>query len=384
MSIIASAAFQGSANSSELLPMKTAPLHARPWHSDFMQAVFVSTAVVACLTGLLAACRSHKRDDSPSDLRYSITDCLISSDGRHALLTYRRADERREGLHYVLATVDLTQSVADFVAVPSVSQPSRLARTSRDAALVVDASGQTALHDVISGKTLVTKSTCLPHNHPAYVAQSPDGRLVVTWDTNRLVAFDVVKREIRWQREGSEVTCAVFHPHAGLFAACQNKVVQLSLESGAIVRTLANRNERIRQMALDGRGAAIAWLDWAGAIEVCRVRDGKSMWIQRSHGGETLPATHRASVYSGVLAFSEDGRYLATCAYEGEWVIAVWNVKSGDRLKSLRGHDKVVNGATFLRDGTLASWATDGTLRLWNVKRGAVRRILSARELVTG
>ena len=91
--------------------------------------------------------------------------------------------------------------------------------------------------------------------------------------------------------------------------------------------------------------------------------------------------THRPVQYARVLAFSSDGRYLATAAREGEWVLAIWSTRTGVRVRTLRGHDGTINGAVFLPDGSLASWSTDGTLRLWNVRRGAVRRIFRAQEL---
>jgi WD40 repeat protein len=82
-----------------------------------------------------------------------------------------------------------------------------------------------------------------------------------------------------------------------------------------------------------------------------------------------------------VLAFSSDGGYLATAAHEGEWVLGIWNTKTGARVRTLRGHDDTINGAAFLPDGSLASWSADGTLRLWNVQRGAIRRVFHAQEL---
>ena len=89
---------------------------------------------------------------------------------------------------------------------------------------------------------------------------------------------------------------------------------------------------------------------------------------------------HRPTTFGRVLSFSTDGRYLVTSAREGEWVLALWNAETGARLKTLRGHDKTINGAAFLPDRSLVSWSADGTLRFWNVQRGAIRRILRIQE----
>jgi WD40 repeat protein len=195
--------------------------------------------------------------------------------------------------------------------------------------------------------------------------------------------FDVRENRVRWQREGSGWECVALHPQAGLFAAFGGRIVQLDLATGVIVRTIAQPNECIRAVAVEPRGGLIAWLDDAGGIEVRRLNDSRQLWVQKSHGGQTLPETHRPTMFANVLQFSADGRYLVTSANEGEWVLAVWNVKSGSRQKTLRGHDHVVNGARFLPDGTLASWGRDGTLRVWDLKRGVARRVFSLNRLTS-
>jgi WD40 repeat protein len=62
-------------------------------------------------------------------------------------------------------------------------------------------------------------------------------------------------------------------------------------------------------------------------------------------------------------------------------VLAIWNATTGVRVKTLQGHDDTINGAAFLPDGSLVSWSADGTLRLWNVRRGVVRRVFPAHRL---
>jgi sugar lactone lactonase YvrE len=355
----------------------------RPWHSDFSRALFLSTAVVVLWTGLLTAFRSHKSAIPVAQDPCRITHCLVSNDGRHALLTFWQSDERRTALRYGLARMDLSPGSSEFTLLPTNTGPRRMARHPQGAAFVLEADGCLSLCDLATGAPRAMKSTRLALGCPDYVALSPDGRYLIAWDTFRLVVVDLDKDEIRWQYEGSQVTAAVFHPTAGLLAARRGQIVELSLESGAVVRVIAEREERIRLLAVDARGVHLAWLDWEGGLELCQLSDGRSLWAHRSHAAAILPPTHRPRMYGNVLAFSPDGRYLATSALEGEWVVAVWNAPTGERLRSLRGHDDVIHGATFLPDGSLASWGSDGTFRIWNVKRGAVRRILSARELLT-
>jgi WD40 repeat protein len=248
-------------------------------------------------------------------------------------------------------------------------------------AMVVSTSGDVSLRDVVSGNPLDGGSFRVPGGCPSYLANSPDGRYLVAWDICQLRVFDIAENALRWQCEGSEASCVAYHPQAGLVVARGDEIVELSLETGTVLRRLLRHTEQIRHLTFDAAGDRLAFLDWRGGIKLCRVRDGASLWHQKFHGAGTLPATHRPILYSPVLSFSADGHHLVTCAYEGEWVLAIWDTKRGERLRTLRGHDQVINGAAFLPDGTLASWSSDGTFRLWNVKRSVVRRIITPLEL---
>jgi WD40 repeat protein len=218
-----------------------------------------------------------------------------------------------------------------------------------------------------------------PTRRPDELASSVDGQTIVTREGGRLQVFDVQQNAIRWQR-AKDVECFVLHPRWGLFVALRGEIAQLSLETGAVLRTIVRTSLPVRLLACDPAGASLAWLDDDGAIEVRSLADGKLCWRHEAHAGRTLPASHRPTTFGRVLSFSTDGRYLVTSAREGEWVLALWNAETGARLKTLRGHDKAINGAAFLPDRSLVSWSADGTLRFWNVQRGAIRRILRIQE----
>jgi WD40 repeat protein len=101
---------------------------------------------------------------------------------------------------------------------------------------------------------------------------------------------------------------------------------------------------------------------------------------------------HRSGILS--VAISPDGKLGAsgscgrfitnddsglTCV-EGE--LFIWDLNSGERIKSLTGHEGTVMSVTFSSDGLqLLSGATDNTLILWDVESGnVVRRFPSCDE----
>ena len=68
-----------------------------------------------------------------------------------------------------------------------------------------------------------------------------------------------------------------------------------------------------------------------------------------------------------VVAFSPDGRLLAS----GSWdkTVIVWDVGTGERVRTLEGHTGPVRSVAFSPDGRLlASGSLDGTVILWGVR----------------
>jgi serine/threonine protein kinase/dipeptidyl aminopeptidase/acylaminoacyl peptidase len=106
--------------------------------------------------------------------------------------------------------------------------------------------------------------------------------------------------------------------------------------------------------------------------------DGKVRVIDLATGQELWPAQKAAEDYVMALAFSPDGRILASGAGTADPVIRLWAVGSGQELGRLEGHGNAVTALMFWADGkTLASASEDQTIRLWDVTDPAKGRPLS-------
>ncbi|MDE0681276.1 MAG: sigma-70 family RNA polymerase sigma factor [Candidatus Poribacteria bacterium] len=85
---------------------------------------------------------------------------------------------------------------------------------------------------------------------------------------------------------------------------------------------------------------------------------------------------HKGEIWE--MAFSPDGKILATWSWEWESPIHLWDVETGARLHNFVGEARDnVNSMAFSPDGnTLASPLDNGTIRLWNTQTGELSRIL--------
>lgn len=357
-------------------------MHQGPsdWRTNFATALTLSTAAVVVFTVLLALVGVPPPVVYLSDQSCCIMSCVVSEDGQSVLLMYRKPREGGKPPRNGLALLNLDEPGDSLQAIPTCGEPWRLTRLGSRTCYATDGGKRTVLRSVDSGKGSSSADVILPMSRPAELAASADGKTLVALVMERLQVLDAGQQSVRWRLE-EEIECFAFDERCGLFAALGCRIVELSPVNGAVLRTIATLCHRARTLAVSPDGKSLAWLDWNGEIGMLRVGSGKQLWTQADHAASSLPASHRPTDYARFLAFSSDGRYLATAACEGEWVLAVWNARTGVRTRTLRGHDGTISGAAFLPGGSLASWGADGTLRLWNVRRGAIRRIFRTQAL---
>jgi WD40 repeat protein len=138
-----------------------------------------------------------------------------------------------------------------------------------------------------------------------------------------------------------------------------------------LVNTLAGHSKMVRSVAISPDGQTLV----SGS-------DDKTIKVWNLHSGELLKTLtgHLSSWFLGVsvvcVAISPDGQMLVSGA--GDKTIKVWNLHSGELLKTLTGHSKTVNSVAISPNGqTLVSVSDDETIWVWNLHSGELLRTLT-------
>jgi WD40 repeat protein len=208
---------------------------------------------------------------------------------------------------------------------------------------------------------------------------------ILAWRTRQ--SAERLKREKREAEERARHE----RRRAALFGTLLAGAVALLLVAiGAVVRAEVNRADAAKQAAESGQLAAQAVADFQGgrlgralllSTEAYRTADSaqaRTVLVQGLERAQGMAGYFDGpvGVVTGV-AVSPNGRTLA--AGSVDQTIVLWDLPTGRRLHTLRGHTDAVNAVAFdPRGDVIASASADGTVALWDVATGRRLRTLDA------
>jgi WD40 repeat protein len=164
------------------------------------------------------------------------------------------------------------------------------------------------------------------------------------------------------------IACLAYGPDGKVLAAGGHKeVILLDVASGDVVARLAGQAAEVTALSFSRDSLRLAVASGVSAITgEIRIYSLTPSGLSAAQPVAVVPA-HKDLILD--LAFSPDGKSLATCGYDR--LIKLWDVASGKELRVLKDHSDAVYGLAFSPDGRLlASAAADRAVKVWDLATG--------------
>lgn len=233
-----------------------------------------------------------------------------------------------------------------------------------------------ALIRTLSGGT-ATVWGCAVSPDGAYVVAARYDNTVVVWDTATATERFRLTGHTSWVRR-----CAVSPDGTFIVSASFDRRLRVwDSATGELRRVLVGHTDGVTDCVVSPDSRFIVSTSLDESVRIWDVETGtmvrtlSAQWnVER--GGWLVrdrPAGHLASVWS--CAISPDGRRVLSAS--ADQTLKLWDVETGEELRTLSGHTATVEGCAFSPGGALAASAgADGTLRIWDSASGATRIVI--------
>lgn len=365
-------------------------------------------------TGKFIRAFSHADPDNPKAGLVHINSVALSSDGR---LAVSGGDDATIKL-WDIGTGKLLRTLTGHskrVTTVALSPDNRF--------LLSGGKKKIKLWEVATGKLVRTfGGLFISQNYVVNLQFSPDGQRALSTNNNgEMIYWDVsTGKELhvfnKEKEKKKRAACAVFSPD-GRFALQGHKgVMKLwDLTTHQLVREMKKHAGQIRSltfapkhnMVLTATGDAFKYWNFQTGREIRSFQgesygpvfitpDGKGLFYVRHTADFRQTAVLRDGTTGKVLkefgkissllpgaAFSPDGKYGLLSRDRDAFL---WDLKSGEKIYTLKGHDDLVTRVAFSPDSRFAlTGGETGTLNLWEVSSGRhIRTFLTKDQGSTG
>ena len=313
-----------------------------------------------------------------------INDHAVSPDGgRVALATNLGPDQRG----WEVQIWDLEGSIAGeepapIFRLPGHEQTILLVNFSPDGSMVASASvdGTSRIWDTATGESLYV----LPHNaNVRSVVFHPDGTHLLTSDTDGVARVWDITPQGSAERLGflahpETIISADLSPAGRAFVttSLDGTAKIWNLETGELIHRLEGHGDIVASADYHPDGGRLATAGTDGITRVWDAVTGEEILQIDGHGPGVVGG--RSPGVLGV-AYSPDGNLLATAG--ADQTARIWDAETGDLIRVLEGHPDGLTNIAFSSDGRYlatsqqsttdsANEQGDATVRIWEVETG--------------
>jgi WD40 repeat protein/tRNA A-37 threonylcarbamoyl transferase component Bud32 len=205
------------------------------------------------------------------------------------------------------------------------------------------------------------------------VAISRDGRTLVSGSQDKTIKV--------WNLQTGELVRTLIGIKEGLDEGVRNVAIspdghtlissniydinEWNLDTGELRRTFGGHIEAVRAIAISSNGETLASGSPDGTTKLWNLQTGELL-NTFPHGSRLPNGSFSGGVYA--VALSPDGQTLFSGSGTGENSLKLWNRRTGELIRTLRGHSNTIFAIAISPDGqTIYSSSLDGTIKVWRV-----------------